>query len=48
MSDIHGPLRPRDVFSIGINKSTNKTEIMCLRGYHEPHPGSVQFVSNKT
>ena len=42
--DIRGPLRPRNVFSIGIN--TNKTEILCLRGYHGPHPGSLQFDKN--
>ena len=29
-----------------INKSTNKTEILCLRGYQGQHPASVEFVSN--
>ncbi|XP_052096601.1 F-box only protein 31-like [Mytilus californianus] len=43
VSDMHGPLRPKKVFSIGINKSTNRTEILCLHGYGGAHPGSIEF-----
>ncbi|CAG2216562.1 GINS4 [Mytilus edulis] len=48
VSDIHGPLRPKKVFSISINKSKNRTEILCLHGYGEAHPGSIEFETEES
>lgn len=48
VSDIHGPLRPKKVFSIGMNKSTNRTEILCLHGYGGAHPGSIEFETEES
>ncbi|XP_063437101.1 F-box only protein 31-like isoform X2 [Mytilus trossulus] len=48
VSDIHGPLRPEKVFSIGINKFKNQTEILCLHGYGEAHPGSIEYETEES
>ncbi|XP_071141069.1 F-box only protein 31-like isoform X1 [Mytilus edulis] len=48
VSDIHGPLRPKKVYSISINKSKNRTEILCLHGYGEAHPGSIEFETEES
>lgn len=39
------PLRPRPVFSIKLNYE-KEVEVLCLKGFHGPHPCEVSMVTN--